>query len=295
MTAALQARALPYLLILPALVTLLFLFIYPIVWNGYISLHQVDFQTYNRDWPFVGVDNYWALLTDSISPFMFYKSVLVSLQFVGGSVLGQFALGLGLALALNALIRGRQLLRVLIVIPWILSELVVAYIWLFLYQPNGVINGALTALGLPAISWLSSQTGAIWALVLTNIWFGVPFTMLMMGAALLTISPEVYEAATVDGASAWQTFRRIVWPLILPFAALNLILTTMWTTNLFALPLAMTKGGPLYATTPTSLYMYRHAFEFGNFSIGSSLGVMLFVFNLVAAAVYLRALRTKAP
>jgi multiple sugar transport system permease protein len=69
----------------------------------------------------------------------------------------------------------------------------------------------------------------------------------------------------------------------------------MWTTNLFALPLAMTKGGPLYATTTTSLYMYRHAFEFGNFSIGSSLGVMLFVFNLVAAAVYLRALRTKAP
>lgn len=73
MKAALQARALPYLLILPALVTLLFLFIYPIVWNGYISLHQVDFQTYNRDWPFVGVDNYWALLTDSISPFKFYK------------------------------------------------------------------------------------------------------------------------------------------------------------------------------------------------------------------------------
>ena len=241
------------------------------------------------------MDNYWALLTDSISPFKFYKSVLVSLQFVGGSVLGQFVLGLGLALALNALIKGRQLLRVLIVIPWILSELVVAYIWLFLYQPNGTINDALTALGLPAVSWLSSQTGAIWALVLTNIWFGVPFTMLMMGAALITISPEVYEAATVDGASGWQTFRRIVWPLIRPFAALNLILTTMWTTNLFALPLAMTKGGPLYATTPTSLYMYRHAFEFGNFSIGSSLGVMLFVFNVVAAAVYLRALRTKAP
>ena len=295
MKTALSARVLPYLLILPALVTLLFLFIYPIVWNGYISLHQVDFQTYNRDWPFVGGDNYWALLSDSISPFRFYKSVLASLQFVGGSVLGQFVLGLALALALNALAKGRQFLRVLIVIPWILSELVVAYIWLFLYQPNGTINDALTALGLPAVSWLSSQTGAIWALVLTNIWFGVPFTMLMMGAALLTISPEVYEAATVDGASAWQTFRRIVWPLILPFAALNLILTTMWTTNLFALPLAMTKGGPLYATTPTSLYMYRHAFEFGNFSIGSSLGVMLFVFNLVAAAVYLRALRTKAP
>ena len=295
MRAALPAKALPYLLILPALVTLLCLFIYPILWNAYISLHEVDFQTYNRDWPWAGAENYWALLTDSISPFKFYKSLLVSLQFVGGSVLGQFVLGLGLALSLNALVKGRQLLRVLIVIPWILSELVVAYIWLFLYQPNGVINDGLMALGLPAVSWLSAQTGAIWALVLTNIWFGVPFTMLMMGAALITISPEVYEAATVDGASRWQVFRWIIWPLILPFAALNLILTTMWTTNLFALPLAMTKGGPLYATTTTSLYMYRHAFEFGNFSIGSSLGVMLFVFNLAAAAVYLRALRTSTP
>jgi multiple sugar transport system permease protein len=295
MRPTLPAGLWPYLLVLPSLITLLFLFLYPIFWNGYISLHEVDFQTYNRDWPWAGLENYWLLLQDEISPNKFYQSLWVSLQFVGGSVLGQFVLGLGLALALNTLVRGRQLLRVLIVIPWILSELVVAYVWLFLYQPNGAVNDLLTAIGLSAVNWLGSQAGAIWALVLTNVWFGTPFTMLMLGAALVTISPEVYEAARIDGATGWQTFRRITWPLIMPFAALNLILTTMWTTNLFALPLAMTNGGPLYATTPTSLYMYRHAFEFGNFSIGSSLGVLLFLFNLVAAAVYLRALRTPAP
>jgi multiple sugar transport system permease protein len=241
--------------------------------------------------PWAGLENYRGLLFDTIFPFKFHQSLLASLQFVGGSVLGQFSLGLALALALRACVGGPQVFRVLIVVPWVLSELVVAYIWLFLYQPGGAINNALTALGLPAVSWLSSQSGAIWALVLTNIWFGAPFTMLLMGSALTTIDPQVYEAALMDGATRWQTFRWITWPLILPFAALNLILITMWTTNLFALPLAMTKGGPLYATTITSLYMYRQAFEFGNFSVGSSIGLLLLLFNLVAAAVYLRALR----
>ncbi len=281
----------PYLLILPAVATLLFLFVYPILWNGYISVHGVEFKTFNREWPLVGVENYRALFEDSIFPFKFYKSLGVSVQFVGGSILGQFTLGLALALALNSRIKGRGVFRVLIVLPWILSELVVAYIWLYLYQPTGAINNLLTTIGLPAVKWLGSLGGAIWALVLTNVWFGTPFTMLMMGSALTTINPEVLEAATVDGASRRQIFRWITWPLLTPFASLNLILITMWTTNLFALPLAMTKGGPLYATTTTSLYMYRYAFEFGNFSVGSSIGVMLFLFNIVAAAVYLRTLQ----
>lgn len=286
-----KASIAPYLLILPALLTLLLLFVYPILWNGYISIHDVKFTTFNQAWPFAGVDNYRALLTDSIFPRKFYKSLQVSLQFVGGSVLGQFGLGLALALALNSQIRGRGLFRVLIAFPWILSELVVAYIWLYLYQPTGAINNVITTFGLPAVKWLSTPGLAIWALVLTNVWFGTPFSMLMLGSALTTINPEINEAASVDGASRWQQFRYITWPLIAPFAALNLILITMWTTNLFALPLAMTKGGPVYATTTTSLYMYRFAFEFGNFSVGSSIGVLLFVFNLVAAAVYVRTLR----
>ena len=281
----------PYLLITPALLLLLFLFIYPILWNGYISLHDVQFRTFNREWPFTGFENYLSLLQDSIFPFKFYKSIQVSILFVGFSVLGQFVLGLALALALTSKLRGRELFRVLIVFPWILSELVVAYIWLYLYQPTGAINNFLDVFGLGPVNWLGTVDGAIWSLILTNIWFGTPFTMLMMGSALTTINPEIMEAAVVDGANRTQSFWRITWPLITPFAALNLILITMWTTNLFALPLAMTKGGPLYATTTTSLYMYRFAFEFGNFSIGSAIGVMLFIFNLVAAAVYVRALR----
>jgi multiple sugar transport system permease protein len=281
----------PYLLILPALLTLLFLFIYPIVWNGYLSVHDVNFGNFNQEWDFIDLDNYRVILEDAIFPRKFNQSLVVSLQFVGGSIVGQFVLGLGLALALHSKIKGRNTFRVLIALPWILSELVVAYIWLYLYQPTGTINNVLTTLGFSPVRWLSSTGSAIWALVLTNVWFGTPFTMLTLGSALTTINPELHEAASVDGASARDRFRWITWPLLAPFAALNLILITMWTTNLFALPLAMTNGGPVYATTTTSLYMYRHAFEFGSFSIGSSIGVMLFIFNLVAAAVYVRALR----
>ena len=280
----------PYLLVLPAILTLLLLFVYPIFWNGYISVHDVEFTTFNRQWPYAGLGNYITLIKDDIFPFKFYKSLVVSLEFVGGGVIGQFVLGLAIALVLRTVVRGRNLFRTLITFPWILSELVVAYVWLYLYQPSGAINNLLNALSLPTIQWLGNPDMAIWALVIANIWFGMPFSMLMMGTALTTINPEVHEAARVDGASSWQSFRWITWPLITPFAALDLILITMWTTNLFALPLAMTKGGPVYATTTTSLYMYRYAFEFGNFSIGSSIGVMLFIFNLVAAALYLKAL-----
>jgi len=282
----------PYLLVLPALLTLLLLFVYPIFWNGWLSVHDVTFGNFSQAWEFEGLANYEAVIRDTIFPRKFIDSLWVSLKFVGGSIAGQFLLGLGLALALNSKIKGRNVFRVLIALPWILSELVVAYIWLYMYQPSGTLNNVLGFFGVESIRWLGNTSIAIWALVFTNVWFGTPFTMLTMGSALTTINPQLHEAAIVDGASTWQDFRHVTWPLIAPFAALNLILITMWTVNLFALPLAMTNGGPVYATTTTSLYMYRHAFEFGNFSIGSSIGVMLFIFNIVAAAIYVRMFRS---
>ena len=282
----------PYLLVLPALLTLLLLFVYPIFWNGWLSLHNVTFGNFSQAWEYVGLENYLAVIRDTIFPRKFVDSLWVSVKFVGGSIVGQFVLGLGLAMALNSKIRGRNTFRVLIALPWILSELVVAYIWLYMYQPAGTVNNVLGVFGVETVRWLGNTSIAIWALVFTNVWFGTPFTMLTMGSALTTINPQLHEAAIVDGASTWQDFRHVTWPLIAPFAALNLILITMWTINLFALPLAMTNGGPVYATTTTSLYMYRHAFEFGNFSIGSSIGVMLFVFNIVAAAIYVRIFRS---
>jgi ABC-type sugar transport system permease subunit len=135
---------------------------------------------------------------------------------------------------------------------------------------------------------LANPNLAPWSIVISNIWFGTPFSMLFMGSALATINEELYEAATVDGASRWQTFTRITLPILKPFIAINLILITIWTVNLFDLQLTMTGGGPLYSTTTTSLYMYRQAFEMGHLSVGAAVGFMLLAINAVLALLYTR-------
>lgn len=285
-----RGKLTPYLLLLPALLILFFLFIYPIFWNLYLSLHDVSVVTLLKKWSFAGLANYVKLAED---PY-FIKSLLVSLYFVVGSIIGQFGLGLGLALLLHRKVRGAGVFRVIITVPWILSELIVAYTWVWAYDKYGLFNNILRAIGLPGVNWLGDPHLAIWSIVIANIWFGTPFTMLMLGSALNTMKSELYEAATVDGATPWRCFRHITFPLLKPFIAIDLILITMWTVNLFALQWAMTKGGPLYSTTTTSLYMYRRAFQFGDLSIGSSIGVLLTIFNIIAAFVYLRTLRMEA-
>lgn len=280
----------PYLLLLPALLILLFLFVYPIIWNVYLSLHDVRLVTLLREWKFVGLDNFQKTFRD---PY-FRRSLLVTLEFAGGSILGQLGIGLGLALVLNRQIRGGGAFRTLITVPWILSELVVAYTWVWAYDRHGLANQILGAFGLGAVDWLGNPQIAIWSIVLANIWFGTPFTVLMLGSALKTIDPQLYESAAMDGASPWRSFRHVTFPILKPFVAIDLILITMWTVNLFALQWAMTKGGPLYSTTTASLYMYRQAFQFGNLSVGSTVGVLLLAFNLVAAFAYLRSLRGEA-
>jgi ABC-type sugar transport system permease subunit len=278
-------RLVPYLLLSPALFLLFFLFIFPIFWNFYLSLHDVTLVRLWKEWHFIGLENYTGLFNDDL----FLKSLRVSLYFVGGSIGGQFLLGLSLALLLNRKIKGVEGFRVLITVSWIVSNLVVAYTWVWMYDSYGLVNRVLSGVGMSRVNWLGDPDIAIWAIVLTNIWFGVPFTMLTLGSALKTITPQLYEAAAMDGAGAWRSFRSITFPLLKPFIAINMILITMWTVNLFALQLAMTKGGPLYSTTTTSLYMYKRAFEFGDLSVGSTIGVLLFLFNVTAAYIYTRA------
>lgn len=276
------------LLLLPILITMLSLFIVPILWNLWMSFHDVTFASFRKAWGFIGLGNYQDLIDNKVFPKVFHRSLVTTVLFTLASVTGQFVIGFALALLLHFYARGAAFFRTFLVLPWILSELVVAYIWLFLYQQKGPLAGLLTSLGLPVIPFLSNADVAIWSVSLTNIWFGAPFSLLMMGAALTTINPETIEAARMDGTSNWRILRKIILPLLAPFIALNLVLITMWTVNIFALPMAMTQGGPAYSTTTASLFMYRQAFEFGNFSVGSATGILLFAFNIVGALVYVR-------
>lgn len=278
----------PYLLLAPAFLLLFALLVFPILWNVYVSLHDVSFTTILKEWQFAGLENYIDILHDDY----FYESLKVTAIFVGGCVLFQWLIGLLLAELLSQRLRGTEIFRAIYVLPWLLSAVIVGFSWRWMYNDLfGLINHLLRTVGLPTVKWLANPNIAPWSIVISNIWFGTPFSMLFMGSALATINQELYEAATVDGASRWQSFTRITLPILKPFIAINLILITIWTVNLFDLQLTMTGGGPLYATTTTSLYMYRQAFEMGHLSVGAAVGFMLLAINAVLAVLYARWIR----
>lgn len=275
----------PYLLLAPSLLILTVFLLFPLIWNVYLSIHDVTFSTILKNWKFVGLMNYVDLLSDPD----FYSSLKVSLIFVGGSVALQFFLGLVLAILLNQQVKGSNTLRALFIIPWTVSAVITGFSFKFIFNDDfGILNYGLEQMGLYPIAWLSDPGAVVWTIVIANMWHGTPFTMLFLTAGLFSINPVVYEAALIDGASKIKSFFHITLPLLKPFIVINTILITMWSVNFFDLILVMTNGGPLFASTTSSLFMYREAFEFGMLSKGSAVGIFLIVVNLVLAYSYIR-------
>lgn len=275
----------PYLYLLPSLLILVVFLLFPLIWNIYVSIHNVSILTILKDWDFVGLKNYIDLLTEP----KFYESLKLTLFFAGGSVLAQFTIGLVLSILLNQKIQGTNIFRMLLIIPWSISTVITAFSFKFMYDDNfGILNYLLKQMGLDSVGWLSDPNIAIWSIVLTNIWYGTPFTILFLTAGLQSINPLLYEAALIDGATKIKRFFFITIPLLRQFMVTNLILITVWSINFFDLQLIMTGGGPLFSTTTISLYMYRQAFEFGSFSGGATIGIFLIIMNLLLTLAYIK-------
>jgi multiple sugar transport system permease protein len=283
-------RLQPYLLLAPALAILTAFLLFPLTWNVYLSLHDVSLITILSDWKYVGIKNFVNLVQDSD----FHMSLLVSLMFVGGSVALQFFVGMVLAVVLNQQIRGSNTLRAIFIIPWTVSAVITGFSFKFIFNDSfGIMNYGLSQLGLEPVSWLSDPGTVVWTLVVANMWHGTPFTVIFLTAGLFSISPVLYEAARIDGASKIKGFFYITLPLLRPFVIINLILITMWSVNFFDLILVMTNGGPLFSSTTSSLFMYRQAFEFGLLSKGAAVGFLLIATNLVLAYSYIKLLRSQ--
>jgi len=275
----------PYLFLLPAIIILFLFLFFPLLWNIYISLHDVSILTIIKDWEFVGFENFNNIFEDP----NFFNSLKVTLVFVFGTVLLQFGIGLLIALLLNQQIRASGLFRTLFIIPWTVSTVITGFSFKFLFDDNfGIINYGIEKFGLDSIQWFSDTALAIWIIIIANTWYGTPFTILFLTAGLLSINPTLYEAAIIDGATKFLRFAYITLPLLKPFILTNLILVTVWTINFFDLQLIMTNGGPLSSTTTMSLYMYKQAFEFGFFSEGAAVGILLIIMNIAVAFVYLK-------
>jgi multiple sugar transport system permease protein len=278
----------PYLFLAPSFAILLVFLVFPLSWNIYIALHDVSLTTLLKEWEYVGLENFVTLFEDP----NFYTSLKVTLMFVGGSVALQFGVGLLMALVLNQQIRGSGVYRAILIIPWTISAVIAAFSFKFILDDNfGILNYMLNQLGVESVGWLSDPNIVIWSLVIANMWYGTPFTLLFLTAGLLSINPSLYEAARIDGASKMRSLFYITLPLLKPFMIINLILITMWSVNLFDIQLIMTGGGPLFSSTTASLYMYRQAFEFGLLSKGAAAGIILILINLAVAVIYVKFLR----
>jgi ABC-type sugar transport system permease subunit len=278
----------PYLFLTPSFAILLVFLIFPLSWNIYIALHNVTLTTILKGWEYMGLENFVTLFDDPD----FYTSLKVTLLFVGGSVTLQFGVGLLMAIVLNQQIRGAGVFRAILIIPWTISAVIAAFSFKFILDDNfGILNFMLNQLGIGSVGWLSDPNMVVWSLVIANMWYGTPFTLLFLTAGLLSIDPSLYEAARIDGASKMRSFFYITLPLLKPFIIINLILITMWSVNLFDIQLIMTGGGPLFSSTTASLYMYRQAFEFGLLSKGAASGIILIVINLAVAVTYVKFLR----
>jgi multiple sugar transport system permease protein len=276
-------KAEPYLFLTPALAILLVFLILPLFWNTYISLHDVSLTTILREWEYIGGTNFINLFNDP----NFHTSLKITLMFVGGSVALQFGIGMLMSVLLHQQVRASGVLRAIFIIPWTISAVIAAFSFKFILDYNfGILNYLLNGIGVQSVGWLSDPNIVIWSLVIANVWYGTPFTILFLTAGQLSINPTIYEAAVIDGATKIRSFIHITLPLLKPFIVINLILITMWSVNFFDIQLIMTGGGPLFASTTASLYMYRQAFEFGLLSKGASAGIVLIVINLSIAFIY---------
>ncbi|PSP93408.1 sugar ABC transporter permease [Halobacteriales archaeon QS_4_62_28] len=280
---------LPYIMIAPVFLMVIGLILYPAVWAFKLSLYETQIVNLD-DQTFVGLQHYVDILTD---PF-FYKIMKNSAVFVGASVIGQVAIGTALAILLDRSWLGDRIARFFrasYILPWATTAVIVGYSWTFMLNPRvGLVNEFLRFLGWanpPA--WINSLEWAMAGVVIMNIWRGTPFSLIFQTSGLQSIQETLYEAANVGGASTLQTVRHVTLPLLRPFILMNLILVTLFTFNVFGMILVMTGGGPLNATNVLALYMYEMAFDLGNFGKASALAVLLFGFNVLTVAFYLKA------
>ncbi|WP_147794271.1 carbohydrate ABC transporter permease [Cellulomonas sp. Y8] len=280
--------ALRLLPLLPAVALMLVFLAGPVLWSFYGSLTNQALTGYKAANPeFVGLDNYAELLTDD----GFWKAVVLTVVFVGASaVIGQNVLGMALALLLRAAAKPlRAVVSALVVVAWVLPEIVAAFALYAFFSTDGTLNQVLGWFGLEGPTWLISVP--MLAVILANIWRGTAFSMMVYGAALSEVPPDVTEAAAIDGATGPQRFFRITLPMIRRSISTNLMLTTLQTLAVFTLIWVMTGGGPGTDSSTLPVLAYQEAFKFAQVGYGTAIATVTLLVGAVFSIVYIRVLK----
>jgi multiple sugar transport system permease protein len=272
----------------PVVVYLAAFYAYPLYRNIDLSLRNYTVRSFVQgDAPFTGLANYRTVLHDPT----FTPALVHTVIFTGVSLFFQYTIGLALAVFFHQHFRLSATLRALFLVPWLLPLIVSASTWSWmLNSDSGVVNAALHALGIAPVQWLTSPSWSLASVTIANIWIGVPFNLVVLYSGLQSIPAGLYEAAALDGANAWQRFRRITFPLLRPVSAITLLLGLIYTLKVFDIIWIMTKGGPADSSTTFATWSYR--LGFGNllpaFGPGAAVGNLLVVTALVFGLLHVR-------
>jgi multiple sugar transport system permease protein len=281
------------MLVLPAAAIVGLLFVYPIGYTGWLSLHDVLLTRPDVE-PFVGGANYRSLLTSGEFWAATGRTAYFTVLTVGLGVL----LALGLAILLAQEFRGRAIARTLLLVPWAVPPVVNGVMWKSIYDSNwGVANALIKSLGLTDgnVAWLGTQRSALNALVFAELWKLLPFLTLLLLAALQNVAKNLYKAARIDGASAWKQFLHITLPGIRYPLMLTLIVQTLWSIKVFDTVYVLTSGGPARGTTMLNYFGYLQTFKFLNIGYGAAVALLVMLLILSATLLYIRILSRSNP
>lgn len=273
-------RSTGFLFVLPAIIVLAILIVYPIAYTGLLSVT-------NQRGEFVGLTNFAIMAKSGVTR----TAVWNTFYYVGGSIVFQIVLGTAVGILLNQKFRGRGIVRSLTLIPWVIPGIVAATTWAWMFHTEfGIINYMLTSADIVdrPVGWLTDRNVVMPALIAVNVWKLFPFVAVMVLAALQTVPNELYESARVDGASFMQEVRFVSLPSIRPVLVAITLLLVIWGLNAITIIYTITRGGPANRTLITPIQIFRHAFEAFQFNQAAALSVMFFAFTLIFVAIYIR-------
>jgi multiple sugar transport system permease protein len=284
-----RERLAQWAFVAPAAVYLAAFFGYPIVKNVVMGFQNYTTASlYTGHAPFAGLVNYRTIIHSGL----FGKLLLNTALFTVVSMVGQFVIGLALALFFSRRFPLNGVIRALLLLPWLLPLVASGTIWRWmLAQDSGIVNkilegvGAAPAAGVP---WLSSVHAALIAVTIVNIWVGIPFNLVILYGGLQEIPQELYEAAAIDGVGNVRRFRYITWPLLRPVVTVVVVLGFIYTVKVIDIILVVTGGGPAYASQTLAVEAYQLSFKTFFFGQGAAMGNILILISLVFAAIYLR-------
>lgn len=284
-------RWFPLFMILPSLVLILIVTGFPLLYSLYVSFTPYELLKPNTLAfnPATMFNNYIKLLQDPL----FWRSFIQTLIFLTVTVNLEFILALGLSQLLARVTRGQSLMRTMLMIPMMFAPILVGFQFRWFFNADlGLVNNALRSLGLinSPIAWLIDPPLGMMSIMIASIWMNIPVTTIILLAGTLSLSPELYEAAEVDGASGWQKFRRITFPLLAPFSYIALTIRSLDIARAYDIVRIMTDGGPAHRTELIWTYTTRLAIEDMKFGLGSAMSWVTVIVSLVFTVYFFRQL-----